>query len=258
MKYLFILTLLLGFILNAKESKLEIGTGLTTLTYPDYIGSKSYKNIVLPLPYIDYRSEYLYVDKGGINRKLFDNKNLTLDLSVTGSLPVNSEANDLREGMPDLNFTFEVGPKLSYRIYSHKTLQIYLDLAVRSVFETDLRMLDTQGFLTTTELKFELEFEKVEIIFKSGFEYGDKKYHNYFYGVTPEYETSTRNEYKARAGYNKYKNKISATYRDGKWWYGAFVSHLYIRGAVYEDSPLVETDYAFFMGAYSAYIFYTD
>jgi hypothetical protein len=57
--------LLLNPNLKAKEHKLELGIGVASLVYPDYIGSKSYQTIPLVFPYIEYYTPYLSIDKNG-------------------------------------------------------------------------------------------------------------------------------------------------------------------------------------------------
>jgi len=244
--------------LNAQEYELELGLGVGSIIYPDYIGSKSYNVLPLVFPYIEYHSPYLSVDEDGINQKLFNNKNIKLDISVSGSLPSNSDENSMRKGMDNLNFTFEIGPKLSYKFYDKKDLQIYFDLATRVVFETDLTMLNTQGFVGTSEVRFELEpIKDLEITFRSGARFANARFHNYYYGVDREFVTPTRNYYDAHGGYSGYKNRLGATYKNNSWWYGAYISYYNIKGSVYEDSPLIETKSAFFGGCSVAYIFYT-
>jgi len=246
------------FIADAKDSKLELGVGAGSIYYPNYIGSKSYTVYSIPFPYIKYESEYLTVDKDGITQNLFNNKDLTLDMSLAGTLPSDSEDNILRTGMPDLNFTFEVGPKLMYKLYDTKSFDIFVEIATRMVFETDFTMLDTQGFVGTTEMRFEYESGEFELTYRSGLKFADEKYNSYFYGVDRQYATKNRNYYEASSGYSGFKNRVGVTYKKENWWYGAFCSHHSLNNTVMIDSPLVETNYAFYTGASIAYIFYVD
>ncbi len=253
----FLVFIIFTSFLKANESTLELGIGLGSVLYPDYMGSKSYSAVAVPLPYIKYTSENFNIDKDGINQKLFNIKNLTIDLSVSGSLPANSQDNEVRKDMPNLNFTFEVGPIFIFNLVDKKDFFIDLEVAIRGVMETDFKMLNFQGVVASTDLKFEMILENLELTFRSGFRFGNDDYHNYFYGVSKEYETSTRTSYNATAGYSGYKNKIGAIYRDGNWWYGALASYHTLAGASYIDSPLVETKHAFYAGFSFAYIFYT-
>ncbi len=258
MKFFLILFFLIHTLLSADDSKLEIGVGVGSMYYPDYIGSKSYSVVTLPFPYFKYTSKYFNIDKNGVNRELFNVKDLTLHLSVSGSLPANADDNEAREGMDDLNFTFEVGPKLNYILYTKKNLKVSLDIALRAAFETDLSMIKAQGIRGTTDLRFDMEYKKLDITFRTGLRFSDSKYNNYFYGVQREFATPTRAVYDASGGYSGFKNRLGCTYRDGNWWYGAIVSYYLLDGVSFEDSPLVQTNDAIFSGVSLAYIFYTN
>ncbi len=58
-------------------------------------------------------------------------------MSISGSLPASSENSDAREGMPDLNLTGEVGPKLVYNIFEHGVHNaIYIGASISYIFYT--------------------------------------------------------------------------------------------------------------------------
>jgi outer membrane scaffolding protein for murein synthesis (MipA/OmpV family) len=251
------LLLILILFLDAKESQLDLGIGTAVINYPDYMGSKSYRTVVFAFPFIKYNSEYFSIDKHGINTKIFNIKDLSLDISASGSLPANSDDNEARKGMPDLHLTFEVGPKLIYNAYKSKKTSIDIEMAIRGVLETDWKTLDYQGVVGTTEARFEYIYKGIEFTYRIGVMFANEKYHNYFYGVDGKYITPTRKLYNAKSGYNSFKNKFGFTYRYNKnWWCGGYASYNNIAGAVFEDSPLIETKHAVFTGASIAYIFY--
>ncbi len=254
-----VLTLLLGTLtfLYAKEPKVELGIGVFTLSYPDYLGSKSTQLLTAPFPHVRYRGEFLTIDEDGINGKLFGVDGLRLDLSVSGSLPANSEDSKAREGMPDLDFTGEIGPNLVYNIYEYGVALLEFEFPIRAVLSTDLSSIRYRGVVSTPQLKYSLNYSEFEWTIRSGVMFGDKKYHNYFYGVSEEYVTVTRAQYEASSGYSGFRNRIGMTYQKGNWWSGAFVSHFSLNNAVFQDSPLVETQSAIYMGVSVAYIFYT-
>jgi len=101
-----------------------------------------------------------------------------------------------------------------------------------------------------------LNYSEFEWTFRSGIVLADKKYNTYYYGVVPQYQTQTRTAYSPKDGFNGYRNRIGMTYKKGEWWAGAFVSHYSISDAVFSDSPLVEINSNFYLGASVAYIFY--
>ena len=257
-KKIFLMLLISIMAINLKASELNLGIGVGSLYYPDYIGSKTSHVLTVPLPYIDYKSETLNIDEDGINKKLFGLKDLELDISISGSLPSNSKDNKLRKGMPDLQFTFEVGPKLLYKFYEKDNYIFSLVLPVRAVFATNLKELNGEGFRLSPTFRADYNKNNFEITYKSIFNFADSKYHNYFYGVEKKHVTINRPEYHAKSGYSSFENRVGMTYKHNKMLYGAYASYHMLQGATYLDSPLVETKSAFFTGISATYIFYTD
>jgi len=105
-----------------EASELDLGIGFSGLSYPDYVGSSHQNNIIIPYPYIYYRSDKLQIDNEGLQRKLFSINDLTLKLSLSGTLPV--ESRGAREGMDDLDAAGEIGPSLLYNLYKNDAFYI--------------------------------------------------------------------------------------------------------------------------------------
>lgn len=249
-------TLLLTSFIEAKDSKLELGFGLASVYYPDYIGSKSTQTLTLPIPYIRYRGEYFTIDEDGITSKLFGIDGLQLDLSVNGSLPASSENSGVRKDMPDLDLTGEIGPKLIYNIYEYGVAQLEFELPLRAVLSTDFSSIKYRGIVSTPQLKYSLNYSEFEWTFRTGIMLGDEDYNNYFYEVEERYVTQNRATYKSDGGFNGYRNRVGVTYSKGDWWAGVSVSYINIDKATFRDSPLVETSHAVYIGASVAYILY--
>jgi outer membrane scaffolding protein for murein synthesis (MipA/OmpV family) len=241
----------------AQKPTLELGIGVGSLYYPDYIGSKSSNVITLPLPYIRYRGKYFKIDEDGVYGKLFGIKNLRLDLSLSGSLPSNSEDNSLREGMPDLDFTAEVGPNLIYTIFNQGVSTLAFELPVRAALSSDFTYVDYIGVISTPQFKYTLEYPDTKWTFKLGLRFADQDYNDYFYSVAPKYITATRSAYDASGGYGGARARVGIQHKNAHWWYGAFASYVNLNGVSFEDSPLVDTKTAIYAGASVAYIFYT-
>ncbi len=259
---LFIQRSLLAFILvvsnlYAKEPTMELGAGVASLSFPDYLGSKSRQLLTLPIPYFRYRGEYLKVDEDGLNSKLFGVDGLRLDLSINGSLPASSESNSAREGMPDLELIGEVGPKLVYSIYKDRVGLFEFEFPLRAVFSTDFSNINYVGITSRPQLKYRLIYSKIQWTFKSGVIFSNQNYNSYFYEVSNEHKTESRALYKPEAGFGGFRNRASITYQKERWWFGVFISHFNLSRAVYKKSPLLETNTATYIGASAAYIFYT-
>ena len=244
-------------LLNAKEPKIELGAGLAYLSYPNYIGSTTYNLITLPLPYLRYRGDFLTYDKDGLTGKLFGINNLKLELSVAGSLPASSDKGSARDGMPDLELTGEAGFQLAYNIYEKGVSQLEFEFPLRGVLSTDFKSISYRGLISNPQLKYSLNYTHFEWTLRSGVLFGDAEYNSYYYGVNKEYVTPKRSEYRAKSGFNGWRNRVGVTYKKGFWWAGAFISYITLNDSTIEDSPLVETKNALYTGASVAYIFYS-
>ena len=88
----------------------EVGGGATYLRVPDYRGSEDVRNYVLPIPWFVYRGEIFRADRDGARARLFDSERVKVNLSVSGSVPVDSDRNRAREGMEDLSPLFRDRP----------------------------------------------------------------------------------------------------------------------------------------------------
>lgn len=257
MKKILIGTLLLLMTnLCADDAKMELGVGVGSLYYPDYVGSKTNNLLTVPLPFIRYHSEYLSIDEDGLNSKLFGVDGLRLDLSLNGSLPASSKSS-VREDMPDLDLTGEIGPKLLYSIFAQGVSELEFELPFRAVLSTDFTSISYVGLVSNPQLKYSLNYKRFEWTFRTGFMFCDKEYANYFYGVKQKYVTKDRSYYDAKNSYGGFRNRVGMTYRKNAWWFGAFVSYTEISNATFHNSPLIESDAALYTGASVAYIFYT-
>ena len=253
----FLLLLTLCFTLYSKEPKLELGLGISSLSYPNYIGSKSTQVFTFPYPHIRYRGDIFTIDEDGLTGKLFGVNGLRLDLSFSGALPASSEEGSVRADMPNLDLTGEVGFQIIYTFYEEGKSKLEFEFPLRAVLSTDFQNINYVGLISNPQLKYSLNYTHFEWTLRSGIILSDADYNNYYYEVQEPYVTPQRELYSSEGGYAGFRNRIGMTYKKGSWWGGAFVSHYDISGAVFNDSPLVETNEALYFGASLAYIFYT-
>jgi outer membrane protein len=245
---------------NAKaESYLELGAGMGTVHYPAYAGSKTYKNFTAPFPYFKYIGERLTVNKDGINKKLFNIDGMILDLSFGATLPASSVDLEKRQGMPNLAFTFGVGPKIQYFMRNEPSSKIFFELPARATFALDsINDIDYIGIVTTPQIAYRTDYKNFETTLRAGINFASQEYNQYFYGVASQYATSTRPEYDANGGFSAFKYKASISYAKNHWWSAAFITYYDLHNAVFKDSPMMETSNAFYTGFAVAYIFYAD
>ena len=205
---------------NERLPKWEIGAGLATLHLPDYPGADQSQSYTLPFPYIIYRGSRLKAGRDGLRGLLFESKRWDLDISAGGSLPVNSEDNRAREGMNDLNVSLELGPSLRLKFIDTPDQKLQLRFNMRALLAADdFPALDYEGWLFNPELRWRRHYDD-RVILGAGIQlrYGDKTYHNYFYGVAPQFATANRPAYQAERGYNSVGiNGFAALKLDRNW-----------------------------------------
>jgi outer membrane scaffolding protein for murein synthesis (MipA/OmpV family) len=261
---LMLATFLFPAISSGQERKpvWELGAGIGLLHIPDYRGSNESRFYALPYPYIIYRGDIIKVDRQTVYGKIFKTDRVLLDVSYYGSVPVDSDKNDARTGMPDLDPTFEVGPALDIRIFENRENQMALKLVlpVRPVFSTDFSSISCEGWLISPRLNF----QKSDIIPGSGVNLGisagpmfaDSGYHDYYYTVGPANATPTRPAYKAGGGYSGSTVTVALSKRYKRLNITTFVSADLLDGAVFENSPLVKTKTSIMSGVSVSWIFY--
>jgi MipA family protein len=239
----------------------ELGVGLGFLQIPDYRGSSENRRYLLPYPYFVYRGDIVRVEKERISGRIFETERLLLDISFNGSVPVKSSDNPDRRGMPDLDPTFEMGPSLNITLLENRQdrYKLMLSLPVRAAFSTDFSSVHHEGWIFHPRLNF----EKADMIPGSGVNMGlsagpmfaDQGYHRYYYTVDPAFATSLRAPYAAGSGYSGSTVTVGLNKTLNPFILNAFVSLDYLKGAVFEESPLVKTQYSWMCGFTVSWIF---
>jgi outer membrane scaffolding protein for murein synthesis (MipA/OmpV family) len=222
----------------------ELGLGVAGLRLPDYRGSDQSRGYLLPLPYIVYRGTWLKADRDGARALLLDTQRVKVDVSVAASTPTRSSDNTAREGMPNLPAVGEIGPNLNYTIAGSVANRWRLDL--RLPLRAAVTLQRSPEFIGTTfSPHLNLDLGGVaggwNLGLLTGPLFADRKYHEHFYGVDAAYATSTRPAYQAHGGYAGWQALAATSRRFGNTWVGAFVRYDSLRGASFEDSPLVRS-----------------
>ncbi|NQY25210.1 MAG: MipA/OmpV family protein [Campylobacteraceae bacterium] len=255
MKKILILLIFAMSLFGKETSSLTYGLGLGFISVPSYIGSKERKNLFLPFPYIEYRSDKININRDEIYSDYFKTQKSKVQLSLRGMLPVKSK-DSKREGMDDLDATLEVGPNFIYHLKQNKMSSLDLEFPVRAVFSVGSSGIRYQGYLANVNLHYKEEFSNnIKLTLKTGLVWGDSDYHNYFYEIKKNDVTSNRSEYHASSGYGGWQNSIGLSKKDDKFWYGMFVKYYNLDKVSYSKSPLVETKSALFYGLAFSYLF---
>lgn len=241
--------------------KWELGAGATGLRLPDYRGSDETRNYAYPLPYFVYRGERMRFDREGFRGVLLESERIELDLSVAGSLPVKSERNRARSGMPDLDPALEIGPKVNVTLWRDRPGERRLDLrfALRGVIATDLSHAKDAGWVFHPHLYYDSRPAflggRWDLSAQAGVLYASNRYHQYYYGVAPQFATAERPAYEAGAGYSGATASAAITRRFGRLWVGTFVRYDALGGVAFEPSPLFRRSEYFAAGFAIAWVF---
>jgi outer membrane protein len=224
----------------------EAGLGVAALHFPDYRGSSRSRTYALPSPYFVYRGEILKADRHGLRGVLLQTDRVDLNLSVGASLPVDSSDNSVRAGMPDLKPSFELGPSLVLTAWrtADRRARLDLRLPVRGAFtvEARSRFIGTQFYPhANLDLRDPAGFSGWNLGIAAGPVYTDARYNRYFYGVPAAYATPERAAYSPRGGYGGAQFLVALSKRFPKLWVGGFARADTLRGAAFDDSPLVTT-----------------
>lgn len=238
----------------------EAGAGVAVINFPDYRGSDQRRNWLLPFPYVVYRGEFLRVDEHGMRGLLFESDRVDLNISVNGAIPVDSDDNDARRGMPDLDPTLEIGPTLNFALWrsTNARRKLELRLPLRAVIATDLPHASHEGWLFLPNVNIGVE----DFMGNAGWKFGlmggpifsDRRYNRYFYAVDPAFATASRPAYTPREGYAGAQLVAGLSKRYRNFWIGGFARWDTLRDAAFEDSPLVKDRRYFAAGFAIAWI----
>jgi len=250
----FIIFLFSGTAYAEREPLWEVGAGIGGVTLPSYVGSSEHQSYGFPIPYLVYNSKLLKLDRTGAHGHLYKSQKWRLEFSGNLGAPVRSTTDGVREGMPDLDPTFEVGPSVYYLLSDSRDQQFVWSLRFpfRAVFSTDFKVTEQQGVIFAPYLNF----HATNIGPGGGWEFGSaigpvfgsERFHDYYYQVDPQYARADRPAYDAQAGYSGIRIALVVSKRFAKVWTGFYLRYDYIGGAVYEDSPLVEQRHAILLG----------
>ena len=223
----------------------ELGLGIGTFIFNDYRGADTTHAYPIPVPYFIYRGPFLKSDQEGVRGDFVAQPRFAVTLSVNGTTPVRNDS--ARAGMPDLRSTLEVGASLNVHLWRSDTQRFKLDLRlpVRAAFtiEASPRYV---GVFGAPQLNLDVAQPRGARGWKLGVLAGplfaDQRYHEYFYGVDPQYATPQRPAYDAKGGYSGTQVLVSLTRRYPRYWIGAYLRHDFLQGAAFADSPVVRSE----------------
>ena len=221
---------------------------------PDYPASDQNHANGIALPYGIYRGETFRVGEGAGPRGLFvDMPWFELNVGLDASFPVDSDDNDARRGMEDLDYLLEAGPKLIGKLLPYDPVnELDLSLAARVVLSTDFKSFDYQGLTVIPAITYrrkDLFDADLEAIGSIGATFGFDGFNEYFYEVGPDDVRPDRPRYRADPGY------VGSEFTIGLSWgvteriqiFGGTQIGIW-KGSANENSPLYRDDVTYAVG----------
>jgi outer membrane protein len=246
---------------SAKEEPLwEAGFGVAAIHFPYYRGSSQERTYALPAPYFVYRGDIFKADRYGMRGVFFKTDRFDLNLSFGASLPVESEDIPVREGMPSLEPSVEIGPSLDVTLWrsadDDTRLDIRTPLRAAISVESNPRYIGAQ-FYPHANLDFSNAFGMPgwNLGVQAGPVFTNSRYNRYYYGVPAEFATPARPAYDPGGGYAGTQFLTSLSKRFPKFWVGGFLRYDTLKGAEFESSALVTSKRYFAAGFGISWIF---
>jgi outer membrane protein len=235
----------------------EFGLSTVGLYTPDYRGADEMRARAFLVPYVVYRGEYLRADRDGVRADLLRTERVRLTFSGGLGLPVDSDDNEARRGMPDVDWVVELGPALNVNLaaWNDGLTSLDLRLPVRAAFALDSGF-EYIGAIASPNLRVTQRTQHgVTYRVSTGPTFATADYHRFYYGVAPEFATATRPAFRPGAGYSGWDFGVNAVRFTGNWRLFAFAGADILNGATFEDSPLIRKTANWSVGFGAAYVF---
>jgi len=248
----------------AIANELEVGIGVFGISTPHYLGSSQTQRYVVPMPYINYKSERLEINRERLSGLLWHQGDWYLDASLAASFAVDSKDNDARKDMPDLGWTFEIGPSLDYYFKGspQDSQSAKVGFFTRKAISTDFSSLDDIGWRYGPKVVFKQQFDlagghTLAATLKLSSSFATARYNQNFYGVSEQDVTPVRHLYQASSGYVGSDVSLGLSYNTAKFWYGGFIKYAWLNGSNNEISPLFKQQHNLSIGIGFAWKFIT-
>ncbi len=259
---IFILALTFGYSHSYAEElpKWEFGLGAGGLYQSLYTGTKETRTFFFPAPLIVYRGDIFKSDDEGVRAQLSKTPTYKLDISLDFNLAVDSDDVELRRGLPDIDNLLQIGPSLEITLDKNPKSEWQLRLPIRSSFAISSDGVSQAGYTFSPNLAYfhQLHSGAKPWRFNASFgpQFADSEYNNIFYGVEPQFATTERTAFDADSGFAGTRSTLSLVSKNRKRLIVFFLRYDNISGAVFDDSPLVETKDNLTAGfIYSYYLF---
>ncbi|PCK07496.1 MAG: MltA-interacting MipA family protein [Alteromonadaceae bacterium] len=245
---------------NVSESQplWELGVGSGAVDVPNYPASGERNFVPFVVPYLVYRGDIFRASgNSGVRAVVLETSDFELGLSFGGAFSADSDDNSVRAGMPELDFLFEVGPQLIYRVKDYEfkhggNARLKARLQARAVYSTDFERVDERGFVVEPMLSYQQRgvfFEDSSVNAGLSFKFASEELQDYYYQVDPVFANSNRMQYDAKGGYLGAELSLGFSFPVREKIRGFLGgSAQFHQGAANRGSPLYEEDITYSVG----------
>ncbi|MGK0366995.1 MAG: outer membrane protein [Thermoproteota archaeon] len=251
--------------INNEKSLYELGIFHGSLLIPDYPTSDQNSFHEFILPTFIYRGKVLRSDRDGTRAFLFASKEFKIDFSFSAAFPSKANDNKAREGMDDLLWLGEMGPRISWTLkFKNPNYTLRMNIPLRQVFTTDFSYTKFIGININPSIlliKDKCFSFDLRCTLGSDFNWVDSNVANHFYQVKQADVTLDRPLFNAKSGilgqslyisFTKPLTKSLTTF--------AFMNYNNHSLAKNKESPLFKTNenYSIFVGFSWVYFYSKD
>lgn len=214
---------------------------------PVYPGAEDSELTLLPLPIPVYRGSFLkfgesldQVARGDIAQT----QRLRVGIDFDFSFGEDSADIPVREGMPDLDFMFAVGPELEVKLDNRMPEQgeFFMALQLRASVSLDGLDPSSRGYLLNPQFEYRRDraFGGDNLLsLRWTPTWASEDFMDYYYEVAPGFATAGRPAYDATTGYLGSRFTVALTRRiNDRLFVSMSASYFYNDGAKNETSPL--------------------
>lgn len=237
----------------------ELGVGAAGAFYPDFRGSDQYNTIGFPIPTVVYRGKWLRASRGDAHARLFNSPRFNINITGAGATPADSNRANGRDGMPDLDPTFSVGPSFDWTLSDpqKRDSRLRLRIPVRAAFVASFSDFKSLGASIGPKLEYNRTWHDNAVRWTATVEVGPQwasgRFHDYYYRVKPRFARPNRPVFNPGTGYSGFRAGAGFIHKRERLSLGAYASMDYLGGTEFENSPLVQTKQAYVVGLFVAW-----
>ena len=229
----------------------EAGLFAGGVTQPAYPGADERSSLLLGLPFVVYRGEYLRIDRGTVGVRAIKTPRTELDIGFAASLGSRAEDIEARRGMDDLGMLLEFGPRLKINLgeTGDGKWDSRIQIPVRGVFDVNDH-LRYRGIAYELQWVSDMELPANWILTGNlGALFGDQQLVDTFYRVAPAEATAVRPAYDAKSGLIALRATLLVSrlfIPEARFF--SFLRFDSVAGSANQDSPLVRRETGWTLG----------